>query len=1189
MHDNVSRPGRLATVTTLVTRWLAQAQEMKVAPIVGAMVAYELAFLPLYPLLGASTAALAALPVLVSAWSLGLRAGVLAGLFAFPLNTLLFNLVGLSGWDVILRHKGGPGMIALVVIGAVVGRLHDLSERMRRELIARKRAEGELVHSQEETAYSQRLMLVLAEAAQAVQRARTPDEVFRTVGDEVLKLGYHTVVFALADDRAHLRIVHITFEPDSLRVIDGLIGYPALNYRVPVEPGGFFQRLIDEGETTFTERIIEHITEALPRPVRPVAGRVAALLGLERTIIAPLMVGGKAYGLLGVTGTGLTEADVPAVTAFANQTAIALENAGLYEQAQRELAARTQAEERTKHLNAVLGAVRNVNQLITRERDRSRLLQGACDRLVETRGYHTAWAGFIHESGRALWVAEAGLGEEFLPIAERLRRGQLTHCGRRALVQSAVLVVQDPLAACPNCPLSGMYGDRGAMVARLEQDGVIYGLLAVSTARDVTVDGEERALFEEVAGDIAFALHSIELEEQQRWAQRELAQERDLLHTLMENIPDTIYFKDAASRFTRINRAQAQMLGVDDPSEAIGKMDFDFFAEQLARDAYADEQEIVRSGRPLINKLERIPRDDGDTRWVSATKVPIMDQQGHVTGLVGASRDVTELKRAQAELEKAKEVAEAATRAKSEFLANMSHEIRTPMNGIIGMTELVLDTELTPEQREYMNMARSSADTLLDLLNDILDLSKIEAGRLDMEKIPFDLYNTVEKTSETLAIRAQKKGLELICHVTPDVPAALVGDPIRLRQVLVNLVGNAIKFTEEGEVVVKVETESRSEGEARLHFSVSDTGIGIPPEKQEVIFDVFTQADGSTTRKYGGTGLGLAISKQLVAAMGGHMWVESDGVPGRGSTFHFTAQFGVRAGDRRCRPRAPVALEGLTALVADDNETNRMVLREMLSIWGLNVAEAVDGKEALAELRHSPYRLLLLDALMPGMNGFEVAERVREDPRLQEVSIMMLTSGGQRGDAARCRELGVAAYLFKPVRQSQLFDAIMEVLGATSEAKEEPMPATHQAVEEERRWLRILLAEDNAINQRLATVMLQRAGYAVQAVDDGREAIEALEEDHFDLVLMDVQMPEMDGFQATKAIRERPEWQDLPVIAMTAHAMKGDREKCLEAEMDDYISKPIQRDELFRALEKWTGGRGSRPSEPREKDERRMK
>ncbi len=656
-------------------------------------------------------------------------------------------------------------------------------------------------------------------------------------------------------------------------------------------------------------------------------------------------------------------------------------------------------------------------------------------------------------------------------------------------------------------------------------------------------------------------------------AEEELARERSLFNILMDSIPDTIYFKDTASRFTRINKAQAKMLGVKDPSEAIGKTDFDFFPPELAGDFYAAEQEICNSGQPLINSVEKIDKPDGQVCWLSATEVPIKDQGGRVIGLVGISRDITGRKQAEMDLQKAKEAAEAASRAKSEFLANMSHEIRTPLNGIIGMTELAMDTELTPEQQDYLTMVKTSADSLLSVINDILDFSKIEAGRLDLDLIEFNLRGSLGDTMKTLAPRAHQKGLELAFQVRPEVPEAVVGDPTRLRQIVLNLVGNAIKFTEQGEVTVHVERESETGEETWLHFICADTGIGISTEKQRVIFEAFAQADGSTTRKYGGTGLGLTISWQLVEMMGGRIWVESEA--GKGSTFHFTARFGVPKGPpERLVPEEPANLRGMGVLVVDDNATNRRILEEMLIHWQMKPALADGGWTALAALKRAlegkkAFRLVLLDAQMPEMDGFTLAERIKENPELAGATIMMLTSIGRLGDAARCRELGIAAYLVKPIRQSDLLDAILMALGKPVREAERPSLVTRHSLREARQKWHILLAEDNAVNQELVTRLLEKRGHTVVVARNGKEAVKVVEEQAFDLVLMDVQMPELDGFEATAAIREkeRGTGRRLPIVALTAHAMKGDRERCLGAGMDGYISKPIQVKELFETVE----------------------
>ena len=674
-------------------------------------------------------------------------------------------------------------------------------------------------------------------------------------------------------------------------------------------------------------------------------------------------------------------------------------------------------------------------------------------------------------------------------------------------------------------------------------------------------------------------------------AEAALRREQFLLTSLMLNIPDNIFFKDCDGHYLRINRAMANRFGLDSPEDAVGKTASEFFSDVYAARIKSDEQQIMASGEPVVGEEELVDWPNGSQTWVSVIQMPIREDDGTLAGLFGLSHDISDQKLAQQAMREARDAAEAASEAKSNFLANMSHEIRTPMNAIIGMTELVLDTSLEPTQREYLSMVQESGESLLGVINDILDFSKIEAGRLELDPRPFSLRENVGDTLKSLAVRAHRGQIEVACHIGPDVPEFLTGDAGRLRQVVINLVGNAIKFTDKGEVVVDVsnctpdfganpmseETDSEEVSESQhsadslwLHFQVRDTGVGIPREKLKRIFEAFEQADTSMTRRYEGTGLGLAISSRLVELMDGRIWVESE--IGKGSVFHFTVRFEPapetflsQAGTRTA------SLDGKRILVVDDNATNCRILDEILRNW-LTRPVVVDGAEAAfkaleqAQAARQPFDLLLTDANMPDTDGFTLVQRLRERGDLAAPVVMMLTSGGRPGDIGRCAELRISSYLMKPIKQSELFDTIVEALNVTAATDEGsshgagPRPHT--------RKLNTLLAEDSTVNQRLAIALLEKWGHNVTVAGTGKAAVETWKQGGFDVILMDIQMPEMDGHDATRAIRDLEAGTDqhIPIIAMTAHALKGDKEKCLAVGMDDYISKPIRAPLLYDKL-----------------------
>jgi two-component system, sensor histidine kinase and response regulator len=669
----------------------------------------------------------------------------------------------------------------------------------------------------------------------------------------------------------------------------------------------------------------------------------------------------------------------------------------------------------------------------------------------------------------------------------------------------------------------------------------------------------------------------------QKQAEQELRESEERFRGTFESAAVGIVHSDSSGRFLRVNQKFCAIVGYS-REELLHKTLQDIIhPDELNAHLEHYESIFARNAPPADATERRYLRKDGTTVWVEAYASFQHDASGRPVYVIGAVQDISERKRLDEELRRAKESAEAANRAKDEFLANVSHEIRTPMNAILGMAELTLDTPLTDEQRNNLNIVVTSAEGLLNLINDLLDFSKIEAGRIELEEVDFSLRTLFNQTLRSLALRAHKKGLELACHVERDVPDGLVGDGNRLRQILLNLIGNAIKFTETGEVIVRVGMGPTNEGAIGIAFEIADTGIGIPPEKHQKIFQAFEQADSSTTRRYGGTGLGLTISSRLVEMMGGRITLESE--VGRGSTFRFSARFG-HSSRLPFAPALPpvVDLHGLRVLIADDNATNRTILEGWVSGWGMKPTATADGPAAMSALwrgiaSSEPFTLVLLDARMPGTDGFELARGILQTPELNACRIILLTSEDRPGNAARSRALGIAAVLMKPVQQEELLDNIYRALSqpASVSTFAEPGSAALTATADEPatehqppRHLNVLVAEDNKFNQLVIRRMLERRGHAVQTAQDGKQTLTALEQSAFDLLLLDVNMPEMDGFEVVKIIREREKATrtHLPVIALTALSGKRDRERCAEAGMDDYLAKPVRAAEVFATLER---------------------
>jgi len=651
------------------------------------------------------------------------------------------------------------------------------------------------------------------------------------------------------------------------------------------------------------------------------------------------------------------------------------------------------------------------------------------------------------------------------------------------------------------------------------------------------------------------------------------ARERARLDALFASAPVATVVVDEEGRVRDANPRFQVLFGYTH-EEILGQPLNDLIVPQPELHEASKLDETVRGGATVVAEVQR-RRKDGQLVQVRASAARV-EGVGE-PGLFVLYEDISDEIAARAAMKDAKESAEHVAQMRSAFLANMSHEIRTPMNAVLGLAELLLDTELSPDQRRSLNLIQSSGETLLTLLNDILDLSKIEAESLQLETVPFDLPRLVDSVVSLLGVKARESKIELLADIPSSVPEQVRGDPTRLRQVLTNLVGNAVKFTQAGEVVVAVRQVAEQDGRATLRFSVRDTGIGIPESQRQSIFQPFSQGDLSMSRKYGGTGLGLTIAQRLVELMSGTLEVKSE--VGRGSEFFFTVDLAVEAAGPVPMPAAgTVQLSGLTMLVVDDNASNRRVVRGLLFAAGVTVEEAADAAEGLAAMQRAaaakaPFALAILDAQMPGRDGFQLAEDIRADHSLRTTRLLMLTSAGQRGDAQRCRDLGIHGYLTKPVSRADLLDMVAGIL---SRPEGTPEVVTRHRIAESRRHLTILLAEDNPVNQEVAATMLRKRGHHVDLVSTGTAAVAAVSRGHYDVVLMDIQMPEMDGLDATRAIRAMPTHSDLPVVALTAHALAEERQNCLAAGMNAYVTKPFKAFELFAAAEGW----GARTAPP---------